>query len=50
VREAAQTLALSPYAIGKDFTDEYPNDGALGKSEKSDVADQQPYEKILVGS
>src|SRR5207245_6375202 len=50
VRKAVQTLALGPYAIRKDFTDENPDDRPLGKREESDIADQQPYEKILVAA
>ena len=50
MRKAAQTLALSSYAIGKYLADENPDDRALGKCEECYVPDQQPYQKILVAA
>src|SRR5580693_5657548 len=48
MRKAAEALAFGPHAIRKHFADEDPDDRALRKGKKGDVADQHPYEQIFV--
>jgi hypothetical protein len=41
-------LAFCPDSIGKNLTNKNPDDRALRKCEKGDVADKQPYQKTLM--
>src|SRR5579859_7840129 len=48
MRKTAQALPLRSDSIGKNFADENPDDRALGKREKRNIANEQPHQQILV--
>src|SRR5438270_12286364 len=50
MREAAEALTFGAYLVREDFADVHPNDGALRERKEPDVADQQPYQQVLVAS
>src|SRR6266852_3831138 len=50
VRKTSQTLAFGPDAIGKNLTDKNPDDRSLRKSEETNIANQQPNEKIVMAA
>jgi hypothetical protein len=50
VSEAAQALSFGAHAVGEDFAEVNPDDGALRESKKSNVCDQEPDQQVVPAS